>query len=151
MVYRIWLEPGVARLSRQGIDVLSASQPNLLFDGGSAGAAKFIRGSISGVRSDAGTSFSTVMFGKTYSVKPFVMVLLGGSAGWREGAGVFAAIKGFGDSTLPMTDFWYVNGMWTRLEVDVQTDRVNFAIVAFGTSTFAYTIDYQILDYRIGF
>lgn len=137
-------------MSQPGVDVMTAAQTQLIFDGAWAGAAKFIRGTVSGVRSDAGTSSHTVMYGKTYTTKPFVLALLGGGVGWREGPGVYANIKTFGDSAMFMTDLWYANMMWTRFAVDVQTDRVNFELAAAGSATLEYTIDYQILDYRIG-
>ncbi|SFJ55192.1 hypothetical protein SAMN04515648_4564 [Phyllobacterium sp. CL33Tsu] len=146
MVNRLWIEPSVFRLSRAGVDVFAAADAGLLFNGDHGSPAKFIKGSIAGSRSGSGTSNHTALFGKTYSVKPFVMtnVLAGAGASLP---GETYPIKGFGDSSTPWNNFAF---SWSTFKVEVLTDRVNFAFTSF-SSSFNYTINYLIFDYRIGF
>ncbi|UXN62917.1 hypothetical protein N8E89_09330 [Phyllobacterium sp. A18/5-2] len=146
MVNRFWTQPGVLRLSRSGVDVTVANDSSLLFNGDHGSPAKFIKGSIAGSRGGGGTSNHTALFGKTYSVKPFVMTNVIGGSG-SSNPGLAYPIKGFGDSYTPWSDFTF---SWSWFKVDVQTDRVNFEMIS-ASSAYSYTINYLIFDYRIGF
>lgn len=146
MVNRLWIQPSVFRLSRPGVEVTVANDQNLLFNGDHGSSAKFIKGSIAGSRGGSGTSNHTALFGKTFSVKPFVMTNVIGGSG-TSNPGLAYPIKGFGDSHTHWSDFTF---SWSWLQVDVQTDRVNFAMSS-SSSSFSYTINYLIFDYRIGF
>ncbi|MDQ0996865.1 hypothetical protein QFZ34_002047 [Phyllobacterium ifriqiyense] len=146
MVNRFWTEPGILRLSRPGIEVTTANNAGLLFNGDNGSPAKFIKGSIAGSRGGGGTSTHTALFGKTYSVKPFVMTNVIGGSG-SSNPGLAYPIKGFGDSYTTWTDFTF---SWSWFKVDVQNDRVNFSMIS-AQSAYSYTINYLIFDYRIGF
>lgn len=124
-----------------------ANDTNLLFNGDHGSPAKFIKGTINGSRNGQGTTNHTAFFGKTYSIKPFVMTNVIGGSG-SSNPGLAYQIRGFGDSRTPWNDFTF---SFSRFDVDVQNDRVNFAMNAYGGSNFNYTISYLVFDYRIGF
>ena len=146
MVNRIWVQPSVFRVSRPGVEVTVANDQNLMFNSDWGGGAKFIKGSIAGSRSGSGSSGHTALFGKTFSVKPFVMSILTAGSGTSH-PGESYPVKGFGDSTTPFSDFAF---SWSWFEVQVLTDRVNYTVKSAGSS-FNYTISYLVFDYRIGF
>lgn len=146
MTNRILVSPSAFNVSVPGADVLAASGTSLIFDGDQASPGKYITGSISGSRAGAGISTHTGFFGKTFSVKPFVMVNVVAGSG-ASFPGETYAIKGFGDSETPWNNFAF---SWTIFEVKVGVDRVDFAFSSFSSSV-SYTINYLVFDYRLGF
>ncbi len=155
MVDRIQIEPGILKLSIPGVAVTAATENQLLFNGTQAGAAKFLKGSIDGTRNGNGVTNHTVMYGKTYTAKPFIMVnMIGRLPQWTVGSvfgssypGEAFCIRNYGDAKNPFNNFQF---NWSRLEVEVLLDRVNFAFSS-AASGCNYTIDYLIYDYRTGF
>lgn len=151
MANRIVASPDGLKLSRAGQNVLTVADNLLLFNSSSAGAAKFIRGSVAGSRSGAGTTTHTINYGKTFTVKPFLMTNLVAGSGWMPpGSGTVYPIKGFGDISMPMSDLYYGSSTWMRFEARVGLSSVVYKVISFGGSV-TYNIDYQVLDYRLGF
>lgn len=146
MANRILISVDGFKLSRPAQNVLTALDNQLLVNGDYGGAAKFIKGSISGTRTGSGTTTQVVSYGKTFSAEPFVMInCVGGSGSSRPGNAV--ALRNFGDSANPWGDF---ASSWTRLEVEVRLSEVEFRFNS-AASTVSYTINYMIFDYRMGF
>ncbi|MBZ9600765.1 hypothetical protein [Phyllobacterium chamaecytisi] len=150
MVNRIHISPGVFDVSRPGVDVLVASQVNLLFSADRGTPARFIRGSFSSSVGGGGGGSSdsrTIMFGKTFSVVPFVMTQ------WFEGTGAsrpgnWVPQRGFGGGRTSYGDFAF---NFVAINVDVYTDRIFLEIKNAGSPGFDYAVDYLVFDYRLGF
>lgn len=148
MVNRIRIEPGIFRLSKPGIDVMTAGQTQLMFDGDWPGSGKFIKGSISGSRSGTGNSNHTVAFGKTFSNVPTVFVNVIGDSGVTFPGVAFPMASVSGGST-GLTNFTFA---WSVFRLTVRLADMSFRVGTIGEQTsISYTIEYAVLDYRVGF
>ncbi|MBB3234450.1 hypothetical protein [Phyllobacterium endophyticum] len=147
MTRRLLLSAGVFNLSREGFDVLTANDAQLLFSSDRGTPARFVRGQYAGsVGSGGDDDDHTVFFGKTFSVVPFVITSLYGGAGTSR-PGNFVPQKGFGGSHQPYGDFAF---SFTRFDVDVYVDHMYLQMTSL-SSAFDYAVDYLVFDYRLGF
>lgn len=148
MVTRIRMDPEVFRLSKPGFDVLSAGPTQLMFDGNWPGSAKFIKGSVTGSRSGSGNSDYTVAFGKTFSNVPTVFVnVIGNNGGDISFPGVAFPMASVSGGSTGLTNFTVG---WSVFRLTVRLSDMTFRIGSNGDSMF-YTIEYAVMDYRVGF
>ncbi|MBZ9653557.1 hypothetical protein [Phyllobacterium lublinensis] len=146
MTNRLLIDPNAFRLSKAGIDVLSVSSyDSLLFDSNFGSPAKFIKGSVSASRSGSGTTTTSAAFGKTFSGPPTCIINFTPTSG-ASFPGETYPIKNFNDSQTPWNNMMF---SWSRFKVNVFTDHIEFRFTSFGSAV-TYTIDYLVLDYRIG-
>ena len=146
MTNRVILSAPGVKFSRLGFDVLTAGHAGLLFDSSFAGAAKFVKGSVAGSRPGNGVTTHNIVYGKTFSSKPFVMVNATGSTGSSFPGQAFA-LRSYGDSKTPYNNFTF---SFSRVEVVVGLSSMDI-LFSSASSSFSYVLDYLVMDYRAGF
>ncbi|MGH6861948.1 MAG: hypothetical protein ACRECY_16985 [Phyllobacterium sp.] len=145
MVQRIWIQPGITRVSKPGFNVLTATDAQLQFNGDWPGGAKFLRGSVSSSIT-GGERVLTVPYGKTFTVAPLMMVYVVGTAGvWYPGYGQW-----MWNLSVSQTQNIPKATQWTRTEVRPGLSSVEFQVSNTSTgNSISFTIHYLIFDFRI--